>query len=214
MKSSITALALALGLGLTLPASQDAQAGFGGIQRCRAPDGTAVYTDKACASFNAKPEALPSELGLRLSSEASREPEAYADLATSDAILPSGGSIGRRSLQAGCARTPTQLAMDIQGSMALHDVNRLAESWYWVGATQKQATPVMKQLEKLARRNVLASHYYDAHIGFGLQLADAGDGYPDDGRAGILQLTVGDRDDAVPLELNVERYAGCYFVRF
>lgn len=215
MKSPVTALALALGLGLTLPASPDVQAGYAGIQRCRAPDGTAVYTDKPCAFFQATPEAMSSELGMRLASEASREPEAYADAASSDAILPASGSaVGRRSLQAGCARTPTQLAMDIQGSVALHDVNRLAESWYWVGMTQKQATPVMKRLEQLARHDVASARYFDAQIGFGLQLASAGDGYPDDGGAGILQMELAGRDGAVPLELNVERYAGCYFVHF
>lgn len=215
MKSPLTVFALAVGLGLTLPASPVAHAGLNGIQRCRAADGTAVYTDKPCTFFNAKPEAMPNELGLRLASEASREPEAYADLAQSDAVLPaSGQAVGRRSLLAGCARTPTQLAMDLQGSMALHDVNRLAESWYWVGMTQKQATPVMQRLERLARQDLASARYFDAQIGFGLQLASAGDGYPDDGRAGVMQIQVGGRDGAVPMELNVERYAGCYFVRF
>lgn len=214
MKSSVTALALALGLGLTLPASPEAHAGYGGIQRCRAPDGTSVYTDKPCAFFNARPEAMSQDLGMRLASEASREPEAYADEASSDAILPTATAAGRRSLQDGCARTPTQLAMDIQASMALRDVNRLAESWYWVGMTQKQATPVMTRLQHLMQRQVVSTHYYDAQIGFGLQLASADSGYPDDGRAGILQVELGGRDGTVPMELNVERYAGCYFVRF
>lgn len=210
---SITVLTLALGLALALPASPDAQAAFGGIQRCRAPDGTAVYTDKPCMAFNAKPEALPSELGLRLASEATREPSAYADAARTDEIAMSPAP-GRRSLQSGCAKSPTQLAMDLQGSIALHDVNRLAESWHWVGITQKQSVPVMKRLESMARARAAETRYHDAQIGFGLQLASNGDGYPDDGRAGILQMHLVGGDGAQALELNVERYAGCYFVRF
>ncbi|GAB6195975.1 hypothetical protein [Lysobacter xanthus] len=208
---SITVLTLALGLGLALPASPDAHAGFGGIQRCRAPDGTAVYTDKPCLAFNAKPEAMSSELGMRLASEASREP-VIRDNVAADAMIPTG-TASRRSLLAGCAQSPTQLAMDLQGSIALHDVNRLAESWHWVGITQKQATPLMKRLEALAKAEGASARYYDAQIGFSTQVASAGDGYPDDGGAGILQLALAG-DGAQSLELNVERYAGCYFVRF
>ena len=47
--------------------------------------------------------------------------------------------IARRSAAAGCARTPTQLSMDLHGSLALGDVNRLAESYHWVGMTQAQS---------------------------------------------------------------------------
>ncbi|HEY4583014.1 MAG TPA: hypothetical protein VIG88_09145 [Lysobacter sp.] len=52
MKVPMSVLTLALGLGLTLPASPDVQAAYTGIQRCRAPDGTAVYTDRPCARFH------------------------------------------------------------------------------------------------------------------------------------------------------------------
>ncbi|HZX81777.1 MAG TPA: hypothetical protein VFE72_12590 [Lysobacter sp.] len=208
----MSVLTLALGLGLTLPASPDVQAAYTGIQRCRAPDGTAVYTDKPCAAFGATPEATSAELGMRLASEALREPAAFDDAVRDDTVAIAGAAPGRRSLLGGCARTPTQLAMDIQGAVALHDVNRLAESWYWVGMTQKQATPVMSRLEGIARGDVVSTQYYDAQIGFGLQLASA-DGASADGRAGILQVAVAGRR-AQSLELNVERYAGCYFARF
>ncbi|HEY4583832.1 MAG TPA: hypothetical protein VIG88_13380, partial [Lysobacter sp.] len=128
------------------------------------------------------------------------------------AVATAGAAPGRRSLLGGCARTPTQLAMDIQGAVALHDVNRLAESWYWVGMTQKQAMPIMSRLDGIARGDVVSTQYYDAQIGFGLQLASAGEARAD-GRAGILQVAVAGRH-AQSLELNVERYAGCYFARF
>ena len=212
MKASMSVLTFALGLGLLLPASPDAHAGYGGIQKCRAPDGSSVYTDKPCTFVGAKPTMMSNDLGMRLASEASREPDAYADDARSNDVLPSTPAIGRRSLLAGCARTPTQLAMDIQASIVQKDVNRLAESWQWAGVTQAQATPVMKRLERLSREQVQSTHYYDAQMGFGLQLASA-DG-ESDGRAGILQVSLGGDDGVQSLELNVERYAGCYFVHF
>lgn len=212
MKASMSLLTFALGVGFLLPASQDAQAGYVGIQRCRAPDGTSVYTDKPCTFVGAKPAEMSADLGMRLASEASREPEAYADDARSNAVMPSAQAAGRRSLLSGCARTPTQLAMDIQASIGQQDVNRLAESWHWVGMTQAQATPVMKQLERLAHAPVQSTQYFDAQMGFGMQLASAGGDV--DGRAGILQVATGGEHGTQSLELNVERYAGCYFVHF
>ena len=212
MKTSMSVLTLALGLGLTLPAAPEVQAAYTGIQRCRAPDGTTLYTDKPCAAFNATPEAASVELGMRLANEARIDPQAYEDAARNDAVAAPGAAPGRRSLQAGGARSPTQLAMDIQGAIALHDVNRLAESWYWVGMTQKQAMPIMSKLDSIARGDVVSTQYYNAQIGFGLQLASA-DNAQVDGRAGILQVAVSGRH-AQSLELNVERYAGCYFARF
>jgi hypothetical protein len=210
MKASTSVFTLALGLGLLLPATHDARAGYTGIQHCRAPDGTSVYTDKPCTFVGATPAAMSSDLGMRLASEAAREPAAYAD--TDAGAITATTHAGRRSLLAGCARTPTQLAMDVEGSMGLHDVNRLAESWHWVGMTQAQATPVMKRLEQLARAQVHSTRYFDAQMGFGLQLASAGDAV--DGRAGILQVSVGGEGGTRSMELNVERYAGCYFVHF
>jgi hypothetical protein len=212
MKVSTSLFTFALGMGLLLPASNDAQAGYGGIQHCRAPDGSSVYTDKPCTFVGATPASMSADLGMRLASEASREPAAYADDAPSDAIAPANTAIGRRSLLAGCARTPTQLAMDIHASISQRDVNRLAESWQWAGMSQSQATPVMKRLEKLSQAQLQSTHYYDAQMGFGMQLASAGADV--DGRAGILQVSTGGRDGVQSLELNVERYEGCYFVRF
>lgn len=218
MKAATLASFAVLALGLAAPAVPEVHAAYTGIQRCRAPDGTTLYTDKPCAAFSATPELMPSDLNLRLANEATRGIAADGDVDSlpADAQLPSaqGSAVGRRSLLAGCARTPTQLAMDIQGSMALGDVNRLAESWYWVGVTQKQAMPLMARLERLTHDRVASTQYYDARIGSGLELASAGDAYPDDGAAGILQVALAGHEGPRSLELNVRRYAGCYFVRF
>jgi len=212
MKTPVSVLTFALGMAMLLPASRDAHASYGGMQRCRAADGSAVYTDRPCGFMGATPEALSSELRIRIASEAAREPAAYADASQPQAVQASAASNGRRSLLAGCARTPTQLAMDIQGSIALRDVNRLAESWQWAGVTQAQATPLMKRLERLAQAPVQSIQYFDAQMGLGMQLAS--NDSDADGRAGILQMTVGGDGLGQSLELNVERYAGCYFVHF
>ena len=212
MKTSMSVLTLALGLGLTLPAAPEVQAAYTGIQRCRAPDGTTLYTDKPCAAFNATPEAASVELGMRLANEARIDPRAYEDAARNDEIAATGAAPGRRSLQSGCARSPPQRAMDLPGAIAQHEVKPRPERGYWVGGTQKQAMPIMSKLDSIARGDVVSTQYYDAQIGFGLQLASA-DNAQVDGRAGILQVAVSGRH-AQSLELNVERYAGCYFARF
>ncbi|MGY4516854.1 hypothetical protein ACVWWW_002422 [Lysobacter sp. HA18] len=213
MKVPMSLLTFALGLGLTLPVAPDVHAAYTGIQRCRAPDGTSVYTDKPCGAFGATPAPVSEDLGMRLMSEASREPEAYADASQSNAIAPSS-NVGRRSLADGCARTPTQLAMDIQGSMVMRDVNRLAESWQWAGMTKQQATPVMARLERLTHEQLVSTQYFDAQMGLGAQLASADNASPGDGRAGILQMSMVGKNVPQSMELNVERYAGCYFVHF
>lgn len=211
MKLPTTLLTLAIGFGLTLPMAPHAEASFGNIQRCRAADGTAVYTDKPCAAFNATPEAMPSELGLRLASEAMREPR-DVDAAASDIVASAGAVSSRRSLLDGCARTPTQLAMDIEGSIALGDVNRLAESWQWAGMSHRQAMPLMARLERLTRGRAASAQFVDAQMGFGLQVASAAGGA--DGRAGLMEVQLAGEDGMQSVQLNVERYAGCYFVRF
>jgi len=105
--------------------------------------------------------------------------------------------------------------MDLRGAFALGDVNRVAESFHWVGMSQKQSKPVMQRLERLTRQRLADSHYFDAQIGgAGLQFADASDAAAaGNGAAGVMQLLFsGEGREAV--DLDVQRYAGCYFVHF
>lgn len=222
MKTTSLALTLAAAAALMVPAARDVQAAYTGIQRCEMPDGSRLYTDKPCAQFNARPSAMSSELGMRLASEQSREAElrmlaGVDDLQalSSDPMLASsaGTPAGRRSVAAGCARTPTQLAMDLQGSIALHDVNRLAESYHWVGMSHAQAKPLLQRLDRMAQQQVVATQYYSASMGLGLDLADAG-GWGDGGDAGTMLVQLHGDGSTQALELNVHRYAGCYFLRF
>ena len=205
---SITTCSAAL-LAALLPAPQGVQAGTA-IQRCAAADGTVVYTDRACSTLGAKPVPMSGELLTRIARERSREVGVEA---VSLGAAPSiEGTAGRRSPLAGCAKSPTQLAMDLQGSLALRDVNRLAESYHWVGQSHANAQPLLARLERMSRQPLQDIAFFDAQIGpGGMQLADASGGA---GAAGIMQLMLGGDAGPQVVDLHVERYAGCYFVRF
>lgn len=196
-------------LAASLPLTSPVQAGTG-IQRCQSADGTTIYTETACSVLSAASRPLPSDLLNRLAREAadtSLSPE-YAS-----AAAPTTLAAARRSLTAGCARTPKQLSMDLRGSLALGDVNRLAESYHWVGLSPKQTKPIMQQLERLALQPLDDAQYFDAPIGPDtMQLADAGIG-TGNAAAGMMQLRFGG-DLPQALDFDIARYAGCYFIKF
>ena len=222
-----TALALAAvvavaGLTPGSPVTGDARAS--GIHRCAAPDGSTLYTDQPCAAFGAEAVSIPVALGARLLDAREAEIEAGGTIGTGgyvDASLPLHPASGtprsmasRRSPAAGCARSPTQLAMDLQGAFALGDVNRIAESYHWVGMDHQAATGVMQRLEQLGRSTLVDTRFHDATImssGIG-SWADAGAAIAPG--AGIMQLTLGGEGGASVLDLEVKRYEGCYFVHF
>ena len=201
----ITAFVVTM-LSAALPFSQPVSARTG-IQRCESADGSAVYTDRACASLGAQAMPMSGELLTRIARD-----EAANMLPNDSDGAHAISSVGRRSLSGGCARTTTQLSMDLQGSLALHDVNRLAESYHWVGQSNRQAQQLMQRLDRLTTQPLLEARFFDAQIGLGgVQLADASNG----NRGGsVMQLTLG-RDSAPQvIDFDVLRYAGCYFIRF
>lgn len=195
-------------LAASLPLVSPVQAGTS-IQRCEAADGSTVYTDTPCSLHAASSRPLSSELLNRIARE-------EADAAPApDHAGPRGApatiAVVRRAPTAGCARTPTQLSMDLRGSLVLGDVNRLAESYHWVGLSQKQSRPIMQRLERLALQPLEDTQYYDAQIGpGGMQLADAGTG---SAASGVMQLRFGGESRQV-MDFEVEHYAGCYFIKF
>ena len=209
MKLSVLAAFLATVAFASVPMVPAARAGSG-IQRCEAGSGEAIYTDKACATFDARAVPMSGELLVRLANDA---PEGASTMA--DDIVAPAPAPGRRSVAAGCARTPTQLAMDLRGAFALGDVNRIAESYHWVGMSHAGAMAVMDRLEQLQRNTLVDTHYFDATIGIGLAAyADAG-AAPVDGGTGILQATFSDDGRVASItDFEVLRHAGCYFVRF
>lgn len=210
MKTLPLAACLTALCALTLPAPQPAQAGTG-LVRCEGTRGEVIYTDKACAAFGAKHVPISGELLTRLASD--RDPETLPDL-----VDGSGGSTlpapGRRSPADGCARTPAQLARDLHGAIALGDVNRVAESYHWVGHTHAQAQPVLARLERLERRPLQDVQFFDVRIGAAALGASASGSMRTDGMAGLLQLALGHGASHEVVDFEVQRYAGCYFVRF
>lgn len=191
----------------TLPISGAADAA---VQRCENSDGEVIYTDRACGSLRSKAIPLPSEVLDRIARDASVQMSTASTPA--DGAAPRSTITSRRSLQSGCARTPTQLSMDLQGSLALRDVNRLAESYHWVGQSHQQAQQLMQRLGELAQRPVLDARFYDAHIGSGaMELAGSG---PAIGVLGIMQLSFTEASSTRVIDFEVLRFSGCYFVRF
>lgn len=215
MKTMSFALAVAVAAALTVPATREVHAAYTGIQKCRAADGTAVYTDKPCEQLDAAPAPVSSELGMRLVGEEARALAGADAFPLDGATLPAahGTPSGRRSLADGCARTPTQLAMDIQAAAGLRDVNRLAESYHWVGMTHRQAMPVLQRLQTLTQGQVVGAQFHSTSMGMGLQFAD-GSGEMVEPDAGTLLLGIQSDGGLRNVQLNVEQYAGCYFARF
>ena len=209
----LTALALVALPGM--PASVQASTG---VLRCEMPDGSRVYTNKACTAFGAKSLPMPGELRSRIASETRYEATITGDEETLQALAAANTPLQapvRRSVAAGCAGNPQQLASDLQGAIAMGDVNRVAESYHWVGMDGRQAKAMMQRLEQLASRPVSVVQYFDAHIGMDALFADASASASSNGNAGMLQLTslVGETGSSVT-DFNVVRYAGCYFVNY
>jgi hypothetical protein len=205
-------LLLSAGIALSLvavPAPLPAQSAGTGIQRCVADDGTAIYTDKACGAFGATAAPIRGELLNRLAST-----DTGAD--TPIATAPAAVGIARRSPASGCARTPTQLAMDLHGAWALGDVNRIAESYHWAGMDADQGRSIMQRLERLAGQTLWDTEFFDARIGSGmLQFADASaPAATSNATVGVMQLVFDDGATSRVQDLQVQRYNGCYFVRF
>ena len=105
--------------------------------------------------------------------------------------------------------------MDLRGAFALGDVNRLAESYHWVGMSHQGAMAVLARLEQLQRNGLVDTQYFDATIGTGLAAYADASAAPVDGSAGVLQATFGDDGRVASItDFEVVRHAGCYFVRF
>lgn len=213
----------------TAPATAPVQAGTG-VQRCQSIDGVTLYTDKACRAFGARAVPVSSDLSSRILRERARE-QALAQVAGASGagtaaidITPladarmAGASAppSRRSVAGGCARTPTQLQMDLRGAFALGDVNRIAESYHWVGISNRAAMRIMDRLAMLARGQVVDTQYFDAQIGSASGMyADAGTRLESiGGTGGVLQVEFASGQAGSITDFDVERYKGCYFVRF
>lgn len=94
------------------------------VRRCTMPDGTAVYTDRACAALGA-----------------------------SERIPDSGPVVDRgRAHRGGCARSLQDLVFEMTTAIDAGDVNRLAGVYHWVGVSSASAVGLMDRLDAIARR--------------------------------------------------------------
>ena len=94
------------------------------VHRCTLPDGTALYTDRACATVGA-----------------------------ADRVPRTGlGAGGVRLHRGGCARNLQDLVFEMTTAIDANDVNRLAGVYDWVGASSSSAATLMDWLDLVARR--------------------------------------------------------------
>ena len=183
-----------------------------GVLRCRMSDGTSVYTNKACSALGATAVPLPGEVLNRIEREQRYEAKLSGVEPADDPLQPMQASV-RRAVQGGCARSPGQLAADLAASVAMRDVNRVAESFDWAGMQNAQAQRVMLQLEQLSRQAVTDAEYFDATIGGEMLVADAGAGIGD-GAAGLMQVSFDNGQGTLVMDFDVRRDEGCYFLRY
>lgn len=207
---SVLASALVLSLA-ALPVAPAVNASANGIQRCQAPDGTTVYTDKPCGMFGAQATPMSGELLTRLAREDATTGD---DFTYADTSITTSAAVGRRSPVSGCARSATQLSMDLQGALALGDVNRVAESYHWAGMSNSQGQATMERLDRLTAQPLVHAQYFNAQIGGFDSFADTSAPLSSSGAAGIMQLSFGHGATRTVVDFDVQQHQGCYFVRF
>src|SRR5690606_3371288 len=122
--SAIVSTALLLALP-AMPSHAEAKTG---VLRCQMPDGTSAYSNRACSDLGGKAVPLPAEVLNRIASEQRREYRMSGEDAM--AVTEADAFLGGRLIPTGgCAASPEQLASHMQASMAMGDVNRLAETF-------------------------------------------------------------------------------------
>jgi hypothetical protein len=235
---STTLVAVLAAMPVPMPAEA---ADDGAILRCVSPDGTVGYTDRSCAVFGAQSVPMDPDLAARIASDRAYAADFASDGYDVDDAYGAPGDAaegfdatsatlvqpvaGRRSPASGCARNPAQLANDLEASVALGDVNRIAESYHFAGMSTAAGERVLDRLQQYAGRVVVESRYFGGIRTVSPSMAT--DGMASDGtlpdatawNAGgtpMVRLVLAGNDGrtASSLDLDVERYAGCYFVRF
>lgn len=193
--ASITCVA-ALSLAALLPAWRSEASTSMAIQKCSGANGDPAYTDAACSTLGAGQATMPEDLVARLARDEARYgPE--PGLQRHSALL----STARRPVEAGCAHSPRQLATDLAGSMALDDVNRVAESFHWAGMSTRRGQAMLEALRTLSGKQVQGGRYFSAFP------AGSESGTP----VGRMQLVLADDGSRRALQLDVHHHAGCYF---
>lgn len=200
---SASAIAAAVLLA-TLPAVPKPAEANTGVLRCQLIDGSTVYTNKACSDLGGKATPLPADVLNRIAREQRHEARLYGTPEDAlDATQPGSSMAGtRREVAMGCAASPQQLASDLAASLALGDVNRVAESFDWSGMQNARAQRIMDQLDRMAGREaVLDAEFFEATLGASDQ-------------AGLMQVTFASDGNTRVDDYEVSLDSGCYFLRY
>ena len=219
MRTLIATATLASAIALTaLPALPNQAFATTSVLRCEMPDGTRLYTNKACASFGATSAPMDAAVLNRIKADHRREARRVAEQNGQDADAAvaafdadrtvASAPSNRRPVSSGCAATPEQLASDLQASLAIGDVNRVAESFDWAGMRNDQAQQIFRQLERMsASQQVVDADYFEASISYGSVVSS---------NRGMMQLTFASAGGAGTSvdDYEVTRQQGCYFLRY
>lgn len=116
-----------------------ADAGYA-IRRCTSPDGSIVYTDRACASFNAT-DRLP--------------PPGSHDHANGGHTVASSKGVQSAGTRPECPGSPSALVASLGAAWQSHDVNRVAGLVDWRGTGSGTAHRVLRQLRAAVAEQAL-----------------------------------------------------------
>ena len=122
------------------------------VRGCLQGDGSVVYTDGLCGVEQSE---KPAEQSV---------PQAPAARSRSAAAAPPPA----------CSRSPQELQWAVRAALDARDVNELAKSYHWTGASSAQAETVMVRLEQMTRAPVL-----DVQLAYAETGTPASDGIPE-----------------------------------
>ncbi len=155
------------------------------VRRCKADDGTTIYTDQPCDHFKAqeiRDKPLPKPARTRV--EESEGP-----------------------IHADCSRTAETFLFDLRRALEYGDVNALAGLYHWPGAGY--VVGVMNHLERLAKESGGTADLIYPESAFVVNDPDAYPGLPPEDPEAV-QIGSPERGE----KLWLVRHAGCWWLRF
>jgi hypothetical protein len=158
------------------------------VRRCKADDGTTIYTDLPCDHFKA----------LEI-----RDRPAPASSAPASTLQPKNE--GR--IHVDCARTPTAFLFDLRRALEYADVNALAGLYHWPGAGN--VLGVMNRLERLAKTSGGTADLVYPEAAFVVSDPDAFPGLPPEDPEAV-QIGTEEQGE----RLGLIQHAGCWWLKF
>ena len=192
-----------------LPATVLPTPGEAVVRRCIAPDGTTIYTDRACELLGAT-DAAPTrpDPGHSPGSTTTTGP---GEIPENERPLSSYGLASED-----CARTPEHLLEHLRQSVQERNVNALAGFYHWPGMGKWGARNIMDRLESLIlRSDGIGELVYDEAAFVVFNPAAWPDVPPEDPVGVRLALWQEGSGEAIgSIELHLIRSVGCWWFRF